>query len=109
LNIKTITRTTKRNKNNKAYKKNRTIRSYPIEFSNDNVNPQRVIHEKGGGKEENKKNTYASTSQNIHLNILYIYFIYLFNCNKTAFYKNSYFNTLLVILILSIKTVDNII
>jgi hypothetical protein len=39
--------------------------------------------------EENKekgKHTYTTTSQNIHLNILYIFFI-LLNFNKTTFTK----------------------
>jgi hypothetical protein len=81
-----------------------------LRFPRKTVNPQRVIH---GKVEENKgkEKTYATTSKKIYTLIFYTFTLfYLFNFNKTTFYeKDSYFNILLVILILNIKTMYNII
>jgi hypothetical protein len=72
-----------------------------------------LTHEKVEENKEKKKgkeNTHTlQHPKKIHFNILCIYFIDLFNFNKTTFYKQCYFNTLSVILVLNIKTMHNLI
>jgi uncharacterized protein YgiM (DUF1202 family) len=83
------------NKNNtKAY----VFQGIPLTRKESSTKKVEENKEKG----KKKKNTYATISQYILINILYIYFI-LLNLIRQYFTKNSYFNTLLVILILNIK------
>jgi hypothetical protein len=72
-----------------------------MRFPRDTINPHIVIHEKVEENREKERKTHTLPHLKKYALIFYTFTVfYLFNFNKTTFYKkNSSFNTLLVILI----------